>query len=210
MTPLRLGACFISLACALVACSGGNGDAHGRQADPSPQASSPVSEAEALPKPAPVIKLACSAGYAVPKPGEGTNLQGVAATFFGWRPNSERNLDAVPTVTLWGRKYYQLKSPLSVFEAAGARTEISLLLPASARLYYTDWATWAKLGQSDASNIIAESASSAVSVPQCGQKGWTVPGLVLLESPTCVTFRVSGPSAESEQTITVPFNREHC
>lgn len=66
------------------------------------------------------------------------------------------------------------------------------------------------LGQSDPSSTIAASASSVVFVPQCGVKGWTAPGVLLLEGPTCVTFRVTGEAAGSQETVTVPFGRERC
>ncbi len=212
MNSLRVGACLLILASALAACSGGQGDVNGdRQVNRSPQVSS-TAVGTALPNSAPALRVDCSAGSVVPSPGGGTNLQGVVTSFFGWRPESwaTANLDAVPTVNLWDRKFYQLKSPLSVFGAASAWTEISLVSPASARLYYTDWAAWEKFGQSDPSATIAKSASSTVFVPQCGLEGWTVPGVLLLEGPTCVTFRVTGQAPGAQETITVPFGQERC
>lgn len=215
MKSLRVGLCLLSLVWASAACVGDNDDISGsREVHPSAQASSRPSSFPSLTDRGPAISIGCSAGATVPSPGGSRTLDGVATSFFGWKPGDwrEASLNDIPTMTLWGRTYYQVKSPISVFKGASAKTQIGLLSPASARLYYTDWATWSKLGENrlDQSGVISKSASTVVSVPQCGLQGWTIPGMLLLEGPTCVRFRVAGQEAGSQVTLTVPFFRDRC
>lgn len=116
-------------------------------------------------------------------------------------------------MTLGGPTFYQAKSPIFVFKDASTLTRITLLEPANARLYYTDWATWNTLGSSDDSaqaRDIAAGSSAVVSVPQCGKDAWGVPGMLILDGPTCLTFQVTGQDPDWEETRTVPFYTERC
>ena len=212
MKSFRVGICLVSLVWVCVACS--EKDSHVNSdggANPSGQPSSPPSDATSILPNGAAINLECSAGNAVSSPGD-ANLRGIGTYFLGWRPETWQgaNLMDVPTINLGGRKFYQVKSPISVFADASARTQISLVSPSSGRFYYTDWGTWAKLGSDpEQARLIAKDASSVVSVPQCGQEGWTVPGMLLLEGPTCLRFLVSGQETASE-AVTVPFFMESC
>lgn len=213
MKSFRVVICLLSLVWAFAACSGeGSRVNSDREVHPSRNPSSHVSN-DALPlHKGPAINLKCSAGNTVPLPSD-ASLRGLGTDFFGWQSGTWRgaNLKDVPTITLWGRNFYQVKSPISVHAGASARTQISLLSPTSGRLYFTDWATWAKLGSDPKqSSLIARNSTSVVSVPQCGQQGWTVPGMLLLEGPTCLSFRVTGQEPGFEVALTVPFYRERC
>lgn len=201
-----VGICLVSLVWALVVYAAQDSHVNSdRGANPSRQPSSQPSNGAA-------INLECSAGNAVQSPVD-ANLRGIGASFLGWRPEARKdaNLEDMLTINLWGRRFYQVKSPISVFADASARTQISLISPSSARFYYTDWGTWARLGSDpeQSRRLIAKDASSVVSVPQCGEEGWTVPGMLLLEGPTCLRFLVSGQETASE-AVTVPFFMESC
>jgi hypothetical protein len=163
----------------------------------------------------PAIDLTCSSGSTGLAAG-GTTLHGVATAFFGGQPGQwqEEDLRSLPTITLEGQKYYSPKSPIYVFKNASAKTRITLVAPPNARLYFTDWANWARLSresdESGQSREIAANSSTVVSVPRCGEDPWGAPGMLMLEGPGCVTFRVTGQKPDWEVTRTVPFYTERC
>jgi hypothetical protein len=203
--------CLLSLVLVAAACS----DVNDVNPDPPAPSQRPSARAPGHGVPAPpAIDLKCSSGSTGLVPG-GTELHGVATEFFGWRPElwQEGDLRSFPTITLEGRRYYKSKSEIYVFENASAKTRITLLSPPNARLYYTDWANWATLGRSDEpgqSREIAAHSSTVVNVPRCGEDSWGAPGMLLLEGPGCITFRVTGQKPDWEVTRTVPFYTERC
>ena len=203
---------LLSLVLSAAAC-GGIDELNPDQSAASQQPSA-TAQGNSVPSPA-TIDLTCSSGSTGLAPG-GAELHGVATELFGWRPGmwQEEDLTDLPTVTLEGARYYQAKSAIYVTNEASAKTRITLLSPPSARLYFTDWATWARLGsendEAGQSRTITAESSTVVSVPRCGKDTWGAPGMLLLEGPTCVTFRVTGQKPDWEVFRTVPFHTERC
>jgi hypothetical protein len=206
--------CLIYLVLVCAGCVSGAADRGAGPDEGQSHETSSGPEDKGLPDAASPIDLECSSAKIAQTPG-GTKLHGVATQFFGWGPGTWQgeDLESLPTIRLRGHKFYQVKSPISISEDASARTRIALLAPANARLYYTDWATWARLGSEDEAeqlNQIATHAASVLSVPRCGKAAWGAPGMLLLEGPACVTFRVAGQNPDWEATRTVAFYKERC
>lgn len=86
-----------------------------------------------------------------------------------------------------------------------------MLGPDTALLFYTSWAEWQQFGNPERErNAIEGRASRTVEVPRCGDEPWGAPGAVLLESPGCVEFRVSGQNLGREVVQTVPWPTIGC
>lgn len=209
----RSGLSSLTLILLCAACVGDAGDAdRGRMESPSQHASSIAPGDDTLPSATAAIDLECASGTNGLTPG-GKTLHGVATHFFDWQPGTwkDEDLRNVPTLTLGDQRFYLVKSPIYVFGTASARTQITLLSPTGARLYYTDWATWGRQGdESEQLREIAENSSPVVRVRRCGKEVRSAPGVLLLEGPACVTFRVTGQEPRWETTRTVPFYKEQC
>lgn len=206
---------FLAMLLVCGGCVGGGDDgalasrtAATRQGEPATAASETT-----LPGRGSAIELDCTSGQAGLEAGD-IELGGMTTDFLAWQPGTwqESDLESEMTMSLWGQTYYSVKSVIYILLNASAQTEITVLEPETARLYYTDWGTWSELGNDPSAQLqeIAANAGTAVTLPACGDSVWGVPGFVLLDGPSCVTFSVTGEDPDWEETRTVPFYEDQC
>ncbi|MEA5116151.1 MAG: hypothetical protein VB036_00890 [Propionicimonas sp.] len=109
-------------------------------------------------------------------------------------------------------EYYAVKAEIYTLREASERTTISVLEPATVLLDYPGWSAWSSspTDSEEAMMTALARATTAISVPRCGDDvhGW--PGQLLLEGPTCVTLNVVGKNPDWEETIMVRKGAESC
>lgn len=109
--------------------------------------------------------------------------------------------EGYPSFGEGSRRHTYLKSVLYATPEAASATTITLLDPPTARLDYPDWPIEEKIDRQEP----LAGATMKLTVPSCGHGtvGWR--GGLLVNGPTCLTYRVSG-----KRTVTrrVPIGRD--
>lgn len=98
----------------------------------------------------------------------------------------------------------RILSKMPIFLAPGVDGTVSILAPASARLFATTWAGWKNLSGQD----LSTHQTTAVTLHGCDGIG-SYPAIMVLEEANCVTLRLA-VDGKSPTDITVPFFGATC
>jgi hypothetical protein len=195
------------------ACTAGGGPAG--PGDRVPRAAA-TTAATSLPLERGPVVLRCAdaaRGISAPAPSL-KHVEGLASD--GWEP-----LAALPTVgvSAGGRPYRFVKAFLYLTAQAAPRTVVSVVSPADAWLYYTDFGTWTT-GHGPLVGPVPHGPSRQVEVDACtpaGAGSGTVDapptgytGGLLLAAPGCVVLRFSRSDTPTSRTATFRYGVRTC
>ena len=117
--------------------------------------------------------------------------------------------NAYDTLPAWmshdGHRYLVWKTYLAVSASARPYRTVTVISPATARLFYASPAQWGAVSDSK----IIQTAPSRVQLPTCGGQYTGYTGGILVIHPACVTLAVSGPGSKAA-TVTVPVLVSQC
>lgn len=120
--------------------------------------------------------------------------------------NGDTNPD--DTLPAWtsrdGHRYLVWKAFLAVSASAGPYRIVTVISPATARLFYASPAQWGAAG-----STAIDAPPRHVQLPVCGKQYTGYTGGILVVHPACVTLAVSGPGSKVA-TVTVPVLVSHC
>lgn len=147
-----------------------------------------------------VLSCGDSAGQ---QAGSGRRVNGIESAALRGEPNAYDPLPAWHTRA--GRKYLVWKVFLAVAPRAGPFRLVTVIRPASARLFYASPGRW---GAMSSAKFIPP-PQRAVRLAACGRKFAGYTGGILVTRPACVTISVTGPGSRPG-TVTVPILVAHC
>ena len=154
-----------------------------------------------------VLRCADAArGIAPPSPSF-LHVEGLASD--GWDP-----LPALPEigpVSAGGRPYRFVTAFLYVTPQAAPLTTLSVVSPAAAWLYYTDFGTWTA-GRNPLAAPVPHGPSKQLQVAACPDRGTPTGylGGVLLAGPACVTLRFTRSDTRASRTATFRYGVRSC
>ncbi len=160
------------------------------------------SRATSASRPAAVAVLSCgdSAGQ---QAGSGRPVNGIESVALRGDSNAYDPLPAWHTRA--GRKYLVWKVFLAVAPRARPFRLVTVIRPASARLFYASPGRW---GAMSGAKFIPP-PPRAVRLAACGRRFAGYTGGILVARPACVTISVTGPGSRPG-TVTVPILVAHC
>jgi hypothetical protein len=131
------------------------------------------------------IALECSDSVGQQGPGGYRIVGGVTGLVL---PGSNNPGALTPIFASGGRKYFVYKAFLAVASSDAPFATVSIIAPASARLYYGSPLA--------AGPTLVTASRRRVRLPVCGPRFSGFVGGVVLEAPTRVTFEVSSPNRQ--------------
>lgn len=135
--------------------------------------------------------------------GPGRPVNGVESAALRGDTDTYDSLPAWKTRT--GRKYLVWKVFLAVAPGSGPFRLVTVISPASGRLFYASPARW---GATSGAKFIPP-PPKAVRLPACGRRFAGYTGGILVTHPACVTISVTGPGSRP-RTLIVPILVAHC
>lgn len=128
------------------------------------------------------------------------HVGGLVSFFLAGSPG---NFSSYPRLAIGEDDYVAIKSVLYATAQAGPHSTVTLISPASARMFYTDWSHWA--GVQD-----VPSTARSVTVASCSGQTVGYPGFLLVTGPTCLTYRITAAGNQKAENRTVPIGRHMC
>lgn len=129
------------------------------------------------------------------------HVGGLVSSFLAGSPGTFSS--SYPRLAIGEDDYVAIKSVLYATAQAGRHSTVTLISPASARMFYTDWSHWA--GVQD-----VPSTARSVSVAACSGQTVGYPGFLLVTGPTCLTYRITAAGNQKAESRTVPIGRQMC
>jgi hypothetical protein len=117
--------------------------------------------------------------------------------------------NAYDTLPAWnsrdGHRYLIWKTFLAVAPTARPYRTVTVISPATARLFYASPARWGKVSDSQ----VIGPPPRRIRLPSCGRQYTGYTGGILITRRACVTLTVSGPAGKPA-TVTVPILVTRC
>ena len=197
---MRRHGVLAAAALALLAGCGASAQVGGPPARPAAGATMPLESG-------PVVLRCADAARGITSPSPAfLHVEGLASD--GWDPLAA--LPEIGPVSAGGRPYRFVKAFLYVTPQAAPRTTLTVVSPAGAWLYYTDFGTWSG-GRNPLAAPVPHGPSKQVQVDACpdgGPTGYT--GGVLLAAPACLTLRFTRSDTRTSRTATFRYGVRTC